>query len=618
MTAGADGTRTDLANPETKLTLNGSPVGADAMRDLLGWEVETVLGRPDSLEMRFLIPMDGQGTPKGTGSSSWKPGSPVKLEVAKVVLFEGELTSVDFEGGRDRPSEFVLLAYDKRHRLYRTETRKSLPDVSAEDVVSRLLGEAGLAKGRISAKLPKTVHKYHLHLGTAGDYIDRLCDQFGLTCVMENGKVSILHSSDLTTDAGKLSINVELLDYRFRRTTSADVDKVVVTSWDPKKKEAITGTATRAAGLPAGGLVDPAKAQTAFGKATEMKFSTVAPAQGDAEKDALGAMSRNVDAGMQFEGSALFKPDCRAGSTITIEHAPAPYAGKYRLTSVRHVFDLVEGHRTHLACRGADDVTVTGILSSAVTASTASPPLDEKLHGVYPAIVSTIKSESAKGAVGDGGSAGEVKVKMPWLDDTYESSWMRVVCVGGGADRGLFVLPEINDEVLVAFEFGDPRRGYVLGGLHNGKDKAPVAPAKLGANDGRVDQRVWKSKTGHTIILSDKSGEEFIQIIDKTAKNWVKINSKDNSIELQNEGDVKATTKGKVVVDAKGAVNVKTVDDVTIEGKNVTVKATANLNLEATANATLKGTAGAKVEAPKVDITGTGPTTVKGNPIMLN
>jgi uncharacterized protein involved in type VI secretion and phage assembly len=619
MTAGADGARADLANPETKLTIGGTALSADDLRDVLGWEVETVLGRPDSLELRFLLPMDSQGTPKNSGPASWKPGSPVKLEVAKVVLFEGEITSVDFEGGVDRPTEFVLLAFDKRHRLYRTETRKVLLDMTAGDVVSKLLSEAGLSKGKISGKLPTTVHKHQLHLGTAGDYLDRLCDQFGLTCVMVGGKVSILDSSELTEDAGVLSANVHLLDYRFRRTSSADLEKVVVTSWDPKQKKEVLGQAVRSQGLPAGDLVEPAKAHTAFNIQSEMKFSTLAPAQSDADKEALGALARNVDAGMQFEAASLFNPKAAAGRTVTIEHVPKPFAGKYRLTSVRHVFDLVEGHRTHLTSRGADDVTVTGLLGGAVTGSGASPPLDEKLHGVYPAIVTDIASDPASGAVAKDGAAGEVRVKMPWLDSQYQSAWMRVVTVGGGADRGLFVLPEINDEVLVAFEFGDPRRGYVIGGLYNGKDPAPRKEKDLGVAEGKVHHRVWRSKTGQEVLFSDKDGEVHLVLQDKTKKSFIKIDTTKKVISVESDAmAVKVKTDQTVDVEAKQNVTIKSEKDVIIEGLNVNVKAKTNLNLEATSNATLKGTAGAKVEGAKVDVTSQGPATVKGNPIMLN
>ena len=74
---------------------------------------------------------------------------------------------------------------------------------------------------------------------------------------------------------------------------------------------------------------------------------------------------------------------------------------------------------------------------------------------------------------------GRVKVKFPWLSEEDESDWLRVVVPGGGNNRGLLFLPEVNDEVLVGFEQGDINRPYVLGGLWNGQDTPPESAAQL-------------------------------------------------------------------------------------------------------------------------------------------
>ena len=66
---------------------------------------------------------------------------------------------------------------------------------------------------------------------------------------------------------------------------------------------------------------------------------------------------------------------------------------------------------------------------------------------------------------------GRVKLKFPWLSDSYESDWATHDAGGAGPDSGACFLPEVNDEVLVAFEFGDVGKPVVVGGLHNGKDK---------------------------------------------------------------------------------------------------------------------------------------------------
>ena len=53
-----------------------------------------------------------------------------------------------------------------------------------------------------------------------------------------------------------------------------------------------------------------------------------------------------------------------------------------------------------------------------------------------------------------------------------------------GPARGLYVLPEVDDEVLVGFEHGRPDAPFVLGALWNGKDKPPESNG-----DGKNDRR---------------------------------------------------------------------------------------------------------------------------------
>ncbi len=89
-------------------------------------------------------------------------------------------------------------------------------------------------------------------------------------------------------------------------------------------------------------------------------------------------------------------------------------------------------------------------------------------------------------AVDDPESLGRVKVKFPWLADDYESWWARVAQLGAGPDRGAVWLPEVNDEVLVAFEHGDTRRPYVVGGLCNGVDNPPFGDGLIDGSTGAV------------------------------------------------------------------------------------------------------------------------------------
>lgn len=174
---------------------------------------------------------------------------------------------------------------------------------------------------------------------------------------------------------------------------------------------------------------------------------------------------------------------------------------------------------------------------------------------------------------------GRVKVKFPWLSGEEESYWARVLTPMAGKDRGIYFLPEVDDEVLVAFEQGNMAFPYILGSLWNGKDKPPIKN-----DDGKNNQRVIKSRSGHMIVLDDTEGKEQIIIQDKTGKNQIVINSKDNKMDIKVEKDLTIEAKGKIIFKSSN-------DDISIECKNLAIKTQQNYNLEAGKNCTIKAKA---------------------------
>ena len=161
----------------------------------------------------------------------------------------------------------------------------------------------------------------------------------------------------------------------------------------------------------------------------------------------------------EADGLARGNPKLKAGTPVSVSVVAEDFAGGYTLTHTRHVFDH-EGYRTELVVSGRQERSILGLTGASSTER--ARPGDRRSTGSSSAIVTNNN---------DPDKLGRVKLKFPWLADTYESDWARIVQLGAGPDSGAVFLPEVNDEVLVAFEFGDIRRPYVLGGLWNGKDK---------------------------------------------------------------------------------------------------------------------------------------------------
>jgi uncharacterized protein involved in type VI secretion and phage assembly len=193
---------------------------------------------------------------------------------------------------------------------------------------------------------------------------------------------------------------------------------------------------------------------------------------------------------------------------------------------------------------------------------------EDRFYGVTIAEVTNNKDEA---------KLGRVKVKFPWLSDTDESFWARVLTPMAGGDRGMYFLPEVGDEVLVAFEHGNIEFPYILGALWNGKDKPPETN-----EDGKNNKRTIKSRSGHTITLDDTDGEEKIEIVDKSKKNSIVVNTKENTITISADADITLkSSNGKLILSGK---------EIQLDSKgDVKIKASQNMNIEAGPQLNIKG-----------------------------
>lgn len=175
---------------------------------------------------------------------------------------------------------------------------------------------------------------------------------------------------------------------------------------------------------------------------------------------------------------------------------------------------------------------------------------------------------------------GRVKLTFPWREIEDESRWARVAVPMAGGNRGTWFLPEVGDEVLVAFEAGDVAHPYVIGALWNGEDAPPEDNAD-GDNDVRtITSRAGHALTfddgddggieittdaGHTIALDDTSGSEKVTIEDSSGANVVEFDATAQSL------SVEAGTK------------------LTIEAPQVEIAADGNLTIDAGGVLTLNG-----------------------------
>jgi uncharacterized protein involved in type VI secretion and phage assembly len=181
-------------------------------------------------------------------------------------------------------------------------------------------------------------------------------------------------------------------------------------------------------------------------------------------------------------------------------------------------------------------------------------------YGVYPARVTDVV---------DPDQQGRVKVRLPWSPDAggnnYEA-WARLATMMGGNNRGTFFIPDVDDEVLVAFEGGNPRRPYVVGALWNGQDAPPEQMDGAGKND----LKTILSRQGVRITLDDTDGAVKLRLETPGGQSIV-LSDADNSIEADDSnGNSIRMDAGGITIIASVEVKVQA-STVEIDASMVTV-----------------------------------------------
>ena len=170
-----------------------------------------------------------------------------------------------------------------------------------------------------------------------------------------------------------------------------------------------------------------------------------------------------------------------------------------------------------------------------------------RLYGVYPAIVVAVTDPLAQG---------RVKVKLPWLPAGGKGGaepWARLATLMAGANRGSWFIPDVDDEVLVAFEAGDPRRPYVVGALWNEQHSPPETMDAAGRNH----RKVLRSRNGVTITLDDTDGHERLRL-ETPGGHRITLEDDSLSIELRDaNGNTIELEPGGVTIAAAARVRIR-------------------------------------------------------------
>ncbi|MFE2865905.1 VgrG-related protein [Embleya sp. NPDC059259] len=472
---------------------------------LLDVRVDTAVDGPAHAEVRL---RDERHT--ALSDLDLKFGHPLTIAVAALnlrtrrTLFTGEIVALETD--IDSAGSFVaVLGMSRDHRLRRGRRVDVYPQMTTVEIVRRIAERNGLVPGAVEDD-PADPPPAYLAQPNLSDweFLADFARQRSLVPTVEDTALCLRrrpveHTGPHDGEGPvELRYGANLLNLRARLSSLDQVEAVEVRGWNPARKEAVTATApatataTYAIGATPDDLVQPFNTSGEHGP--NLLVASVPYTTKEQVTAAAVAVAADTTAAMADVDAHTFgTPRLRAGDTVEVTGITAPFAGAYTISTCTHHFGA-SGYTTHVRMGPPPPPVVP-------------PPSPLTGPGVAVGIVTHTRQP-------EDGEYGEVRVKLPWLSDTYVTDWIRTLQWGGAGGGGVFT-PEIHDEVLVCFEHGRLDKVFVMGGLYNGLD-TPTArdddPPRVDA-DGTIVRRSLASRTGEQLeFLNDPNGSQGLRL----------------------------------------------------------------------------------------------------------
>jgi phage baseplate assembly protein gpV len=264
----------------------------------------------------------------------------------------------------------------------------------------------------------------------------------------------------------RLELGRNLIEARLELNSEGACKSVEVAGWDALRAQGHVGRAEQ----PRSGRTVAASVE---GTGRRSLFEQGTPGQPHADALAQADLDVRTAAEVLLQGVAEGDPRLRPGSRVELAGVGAAFSGRYVLTAVTHTLDGRQGY---------------------VSIIDTEPP---RLHAPRPTAVVT---EATVTQVRDPEARGRLKATLPGYFDV-ETDWMPVLMLGAGSGKGLQVMPDVGDTVLVLLAHEDPAQGIVLGGLYGSRE----VPDAAGVVGGAVRHFQLRSAGGQVVRLDDEA-----------------------------------------------------------------------------------------------------------------
>ncbi|HEX6022665.1 MAG TPA: VgrG-related protein [Solirubrobacter sp.] len=480
-------------------------------------------------------------------------------------IFKGQIASVEPEFSQ-AGCTITVRAYDRAHKLNRVRKTRTFQQMSASDMMKKVAADSGL---QLQAEATQPVFEFFQQSNeTDWDFAWKLALMHDYEVVVEDTKLHFRKANSAVGKPIELRWQANLLSFRPRMSGIQQVETVQVRGWDPKSKSNVNGSASGAQTSSEAG-VSRAKVASDLGGGTTVVTDRVAANTGEANALAKSTLQRTAEAYYEADGVALGNPDIKAGCKVKVQGVGTKFSGTFVVTSSTHTNRGALGYQTSFQISGRSARTLLELIRQPKERDWASS-----------LVVGVVTNNN------DPEQRARVRVKYPSLSDSEESAWAPVVTPSAGKERGMLMLPQPGEEVIVGFEHNDSRRPIVIGSVFNGKDTP--GPDLI------------QNRDGSFAMLSNEKAHMH-------AKKDFEIKSDQNMV-VEIKQDQKFKVDGNAEHNTTGNNKMKAQQFTVEAGASMTVKG-VNVTVEASGPLTLKGAT--------VDIQGSGPVNIKGAIINL-
>lgn len=543
------------------VTIGGAPLPPDLAEALGESWVDSSVNLPAAFHLTF---RDPKRLLMQNNSGLLRIGATVKVDAVAdgqgefTSLIKGVVTGVEIEH-QDGSQKIVVRGFDDAFKMLRQRRTVGYYKKTASEIVRELAGLDGVEIGEIET----TVTQYDLITQpniSDWEFVQYLADANDMEADFSNeGKLRFRKAKPAAAGAiGSkdldLELGVNILYCRAGVTASDQVSTVTSRGWKVDEKEVALGEAPAVEDPDSAIELSPVDVASAFARAklTETRTPYGTAAEADHAASSLAADITSAFAELEIEAKG--QPALMSRKVVTLKGVGKSFDGMYTVSTTRHVLDRKNGYTTWVWVTGRQVRTLYGL---AAGGGESAP----RIHGVVNAIVDDITDPLQQG---------RVILRFPWFDDNYKTDWVRTVQFGGKKGGGV-ISPEVDDEVLVAFDRGVMDYPYVLGGLYSNAENKPSPHDVKLQTGGRLNRRSLVSRSGQRLEILDADGETGVRLRSGDEKLTVFLEETQSKITISSKGtvDISGVKAVSVTSDAQLTLSGR---EVSISGTNVSIK----------------------------------------------